>query len=438
MNFEKFHDTWSIDKIRRLISNRKINLNPGFQRLSVWTENQQKLLINSILSEMPLPNIFLWERKEGKKIIYDVIDGKQRIESIIAFTRYRKPIAVSIDSEGQNNWKFKGQYEWKWKEICDEETSIKRTFNNYKIPVVLIKGTLASIESVFIRINSTGKTLTKQEIRKAKWRNSPLLIESEKLAAKYERVFISYGILSAGQISRMKAVELVSELLLSIMREDVLDKKKALDTIFANDNVRSTSLAKASRELSSIINLIKKRYEVLRETRMRRPSDFYAFVFCLWKMKRDGYVVDDISSIQRAVEILKLLSVELAGYTNAMRKGEIIRLSEVSRRYRETVSYGTDSARNRRDRVKIIEKLIRNGFKGKDFKRGFTDEQKQILWHGTKDKICSFRGCKKKLTWDDVEIDHVAPHSRGGTTSLKNGQIMCRKHNRVKSNKIKI
>ena len=105
---------------------------------------------------------------------------------------------------------------------------------------------MASIESVFIRINSTGKTLTKQEIRKAKWRNSPLLIESEKLAAKYERVFISYGILSAGQISRMKAVELVSELLLSIMREDVLDKKKALDTIFANDNVRSTSLAKAS------------------------------------------------------------------------------------------------------------------------------------------------------------------------------------------------
>jgi len=160
MKFEKSHDTWSIDKIRRLIGKGKINLNPGFQRLSVWNENEQKLLIDSILSEMPLPNIFLWERKDGKKIIYDVIDGKQRVESIIAFTRYKKPIAVFIDSEGQNNWKFKGQYEWKWKEICDEEISIKRAFNNYKIPVVVIKGTLASIESVFIRINSTGKRLT--------------------------------------------------------------------------------------------------------------------------------------------------------------------------------------------------------------------------------------------------------------------------------------
>src|SRR5436190_17928856 len=74
-----------IDLIHLYSSNR-LNLNPGFQRKSVWTEKDRRLLIDSIVRNYPLPAIFLYKRKDiNGGIVFDVIDGKQRIESILMF-----------------------------------------------------------------------------------------------------------------------------------------------------------------------------------------------------------------------------------------------------------------------------------------------------------------------------------------------------------------
>ena len=40
----------------------QINLEPGFQRKSVWSLMDRRRLIQSIVSEYPLPNIFLYRR----------------------------------------------------------------------------------------------------------------------------------------------------------------------------------------------------------------------------------------------------------------------------------------------------------------------------------------------------------------------------------------
>lgn len=39
-------------------------------------------------------------------------------------------------------------------------------------------------------------------------------------------------------------------------------------------------------------------------------------------------------------------------------------------------------------------------------------------------------------TTTDLEADHVHPHSRGGWTSISNGQALCRRHNREKSARV--
>lgn len=61
-----------------------LNLNPGFQRQSVWSERDRAKLIESILRNYPLPAIFLYKRQQDGHVIYDVIDGKQRLESILS------------------------------------------------------------------------------------------------------------------------------------------------------------------------------------------------------------------------------------------------------------------------------------------------------------------------------------------------------------------
>lgn len=77
-----------INQLLLLHASGQINLEPGFQRDSVWTSGDRRRLIESVVAGKPLPNVFLYKRHDERgRLEYDVIDGKQRIEAILAFTR---------------------------------------------------------------------------------------------------------------------------------------------------------------------------------------------------------------------------------------------------------------------------------------------------------------------------------------------------------------
>src|SRR5579883_962648 len=76
----------TINELTLMFKSRQINLDPGFQRRSVWTVNDRRRLIQSILAGYPLPSVFLYRRNQNGRLVYDVIDGKQRLESIFMFT----------------------------------------------------------------------------------------------------------------------------------------------------------------------------------------------------------------------------------------------------------------------------------------------------------------------------------------------------------------
>lgn len=73
------------------------DLNPEYQRGSVWTEDQRIALVHSWLSGFPVPAVIINDRIFGPwpdggpngtptgGFIYSVIDGKQRIETAIAW-----------------------------------------------------------------------------------------------------------------------------------------------------------------------------------------------------------------------------------------------------------------------------------------------------------------------------------------------------------------
>jgi len=106
-------------------------------------------------------------------IIYDVIDGKQRLESILMFMgEMRGRFSVKIQLPGSDD------PEWvNWKHLCKRK--IQHLITGYRIPVIEVDGDLGDIIEVFVRINSTGKALTPQEKRRAKYFNSAFLREAE-------------------------------------------------------------------------------------------------------------------------------------------------------------------------------------------------------------------------------------------------------------------
>src|SRR5260370_15058755 len=55
----------------------QLNLEPGFQRNSVWTLKERQSLIESLFMSYPVPSIFLYKNHDAHGgLMYDVNDGK--------------------------------------------------------------------------------------------------------------------------------------------------------------------------------------------------------------------------------------------------------------------------------------------------------------------------------------------------------------------------
>jgi uncharacterized protein with ParB-like and HNH nuclease domain len=74
---------------------QSIELEPFFQRGTVWNKTKQQYFIDSLLKEWGTPKIFLWET--GKDA-YACLDGKQRLTSLFYFMADQLPLSSKYSS----------------------------------------------------------------------------------------------------------------------------------------------------------------------------------------------------------------------------------------------------------------------------------------------------------------------------------------------------
>ena len=427
-NLTHHPETKSIQDIKNLYEDGLLNLEPGFQRQSVWLERHRKKLIESILRNYPLPAIFFYRREEDGQIIYDVIDGKQRIESILKFMgimRGRFWLKAQLPGHDDIEW-----VDWnrlgKWK--------FQHLITGYKIPVIEVDGEMGDIIDVFVRINSTGMPLTPQEKRSAKYYNSPFLKEADRLARRYEWYFTDMGILSAGKISRMKHVELVCELMLSIHQGDVINKKAALDRVMKTDGFNAWDISKASRRTIAALNRVRRMFPKLYSTRFNKVTDFYSLVMLVSKFEEEGMILTDRKRNRLAWDLLVAFSNKVDELRERQRKLESIKPDqELYRHYLQTALQATDEYNQRKARETILRGILESLFAKKDSQRGFSSEQRRLLWNTASNRRCE--ACGRSLSWEDFTLDHIDPHSKGGRSHLENATLMCRRCNSSKGNR---
>ncbi len=408
--------TKSIFDLRNLYERNHLNLEPGFQRDSVWKPRDRALLIDTILRNYPLPAIFLYRREVKGELVYDVIDGKQRLESILMFTgamrgRFSaRALLPKTDMEEIVSWPLL------------KRRGLQHLVMGYELPVIEVDGELGDIIKLFIRINSTGKALTGQEKRNAKYYNTSFLKEAARLAKRYERYFLETGIFSPDGLSRMKHVEFMCELMLSINQNDVLNKKTALDRVMDGKSFDGRQLGKVSRMATTTL------------TRLRQVTDFYSLAFLIWKFEQEGLILTDRRRNALAWDLLQTFAKNVDSVRELQKRvkgpgpGQ-----ELYREYLLAVSQMTDDVSQRRKRDQILRGILGSLFARKDSQRGFTSEQRRILWSTSANRVCKTCGCK--LTWENFTIDHIDPHSKGGRSRLDNAALMCRKHNSQKGNR---
>lgn len=419
-----------IHDLVHLYNNGQLNLNPGFQRKSVWLTKDRQKLIESIIRNYPVPAIFLYRREENGKIVYDVIDGKQRLESVFLFMGVMRGnrfiVKTQLDENSENV-----EFDWKYLKHNNRQSLVE----GYKLYTIEVDGELSDIIDLFVRINSTGKALSSAEKQHAKYYNSPFLKTAASTANKYKDYFIKTGILSAGQMSRMKHVELLCEIMLSIGSDDVINKKAALDKIMGK-GLTSAQINSQRTKVVRVLNRIKTMFPKLKETRFRQLSDFYVLAVLISKYESEGLILIEKRRNKLAWDLLKEFSNGVDRTRLKQKKVEgVDEADSIYREYLLTVLQATDEISQRRKRMAIIDHLIRNIFAVKDKQRGFTKEQRRIIWNSTAERVC--QDCGETLTWDDFTIDHIDPHSKGGRSEIENASLMCRKHNSAKGNRLK-
>jgi hypothetical protein len=418
----------TITDIINLYEDDLLNLEPGFQRQSVWSERDRAKLIDSILRNYPLPAIFLYRRQEDGQIVYDVIDGKQRIESILKFVgemRGRYGLRTQLPGSEEIEWVD-------YKKICRRK--LQHVITGYRIPVIEVDGDMGNIIDVFVRINSTGKALTPQEKRRAKYYNSPFLKEADWLARRYEWYFEEMGILSAGQISRMKHVELICELMLSIHQGDVINKKTALDRVMKSGGFNWREISRASSKTVAALNRLRKMFPKLYTTRFSKLTDFFSLAVLIAKFEEEKMILTDRRRNKLAWDLLVAFSNKIDELRERQRKLETIKPEqELYRHYLQTVLQATDEYGQRKARENILRGILGSLFAKKDSQRGFSPEQRRLLWNISSGRRCD--SCNKSLSWDDFTLDHIDPHSKGGRSRLDNAALMCRSCNSSKGNR---
>ena len=163
---------WTTETILLQLRKGNINLNPQFQRREVWKANRKSRLIESIILNLPIPQIVLAELKERKNN-YIVLDGKQRLLTIRQFcANPDEPQDEGFDPLSLTGLGVLTDLSGKTYEmLCNQAgfVDIRDAFDNHTIRTVVIRNWPNDdfLFRVFRRLNTGSVQLSPQELRQA-------------------------------------------------------------------------------------------------------------------------------------------------------------------------------------------------------------------------------------------------------------------------------
>jgi len=210
--------TWFLDLER----NGQLDLNPPYQRKSVWSPKDRRFFLDTIFRNYPTPPIFVHRTIDDSGFTkYHIVDGKQRLETILGFAKNK----IAIDA-GFGDVNYDG------KKFNELEIDQKRKFWDYTLVVDFIESVDgANIDQVFDRVNRNSINLQPQELRHARF-NGWLINETENEAEN--DFWWNIKVSTRAKDKRMKNVQLIAELLLIILDKKIVGfSQDYLDDMFA-------------------------------------------------------------------------------------------------------------------------------------------------------------------------------------------------------------
>ena len=216
--------SWILEQDRR----DQLDLSPPYQRRSVWTPRDRRSFMDTIFKNYPSPPIFLHKTIDLStgEAIYHVVDGKQRISTILQFLDNKVYLPHDFGDS-----RFDGK---RWRDLGqgEEQDDPRARLWNYRITVEEIDDVSPTfVREVFERLNKNSRKLTPQELRHARYDGWLItFLEDEVLLPVWKR----FKIHTTAKEKRMADVQNVAELAMVTARGKVSGfDQEDLDAFFA-------------------------------------------------------------------------------------------------------------------------------------------------------------------------------------------------------------
>ena len=158
---EKSTPSISVLDLYERYAENKIETNPQYQRDLVWTLEQKQEYITALLkSRAEIKPVFTLEYENGNDGIYEVVDGKQRLNAVFDFIEDK--FSVPSDKKKRKEMKFS--------ELSAKDVLKILNFNVEQTVFICFDGKIPlsfKIE-LFLEINEKGTRMSAEHIKKVK------------------------------------------------------------------------------------------------------------------------------------------------------------------------------------------------------------------------------------------------------------------------------
>lgn len=170
----------TVNDIMRWYYDDALIVNRKYQRKLVWTLEEKRLFIDSIINKYPTPSIIVstYEIKDESgniKDYYEIIDGLQRLNAIVSFVNNEYGIIIGNKEYFYDmqftptalTKKLRGELKQRKDSLSFD---VCQDFSGAEIPIILTtqrENRNEKIEQIFGRINSSGRKLSAHDLRQA-------------------------------------------------------------------------------------------------------------------------------------------------------------------------------------------------------------------------------------------------------------------------------
>ncbi len=432
---------------------------PPYQRKAVWKTKKKQDLMDSLFRRYYIPKLVIRRvRLDDDRTVNEIVDGQQRITTVQEFfeNKYKLPKSLADLGDG-----IAGKY------YKDLNTDIRKFIDRsltYQADVILnidkpddVNHQIIATE-IFWRLQQ-GETLNYMEVAHAQLSSLTrnfIVKYADDLTFDYETYEpldtnpdkMSFFKLLNVDNQRMKHLQFMARFLL-IEKDggyaELSDKKitEFIESKKVTDGIGNYSYEKEPAAKAVLSNLrtfhdIFKNDPILDEKNGIKEFSTEYFIISVYMLIRHlklYYVLDDDTK-----EIVKTFIYDFHHRWKTYDDSQDTDMLTFSNRRQQGEQ--DLEVRDRILRQIFFEYLQQKNFdlKEKDQKRAFSELQRIIIYRKGKGycQQCLREGKPEKeakVSWSQYQADHVVPHSKGGQTSIENGELLCAYHNQSKGAK---